>query len=161
MGFFPKIKSKEEKLEESLLKTKAEFSNYQRRTNEQSLKLRDMGAAKILEEILPSLNFFEMALSGSDQASDEVQNYLKGFEMINAQINMSLENAGVEKINKVGVKFDHNIHEAIETISDDTLENETVTQVRSAGFKYKGEVIVHAKVVINKIETEKEGEKDE
>lgn len=154
MGFFPRIKTKEEKLEEQLLKTKAEFANYQRRTNEQALKLRDLGAAKILEEILPSLNFFEMALSGSENASEELQNYLKGFEMINSQINMALESSGVEKINKKGVKFDHNIHAAIETISDENFEDGIVTAVRSAGFKYKGEVIVHAKVVINKLESQ-------
>lgn len=153
MGFFPRIKTKEEKLEEQFLKTKAEFANYQRRTREESLKLRNQGAANILEEILPSLNYFEMALKGSENASPEVQNYLKGFEMINTQINQALETSGVEKINKVGVIFDHNIHEAIETICDPSLDDNIVTSVRSAGFKYKNEVIVHAKVVINKHES--------
>lgn len=149
MGFFPRIKTKEEKLEEQYLKTKAEFANYQRRTREEALKLRNKGAASILEEILPSLNYFEMALKGSENASEEVQNYLKGFEMINQQINQSLSSSGVEKINQTGVIFDHNIHEAIETICDLEQEDSIVTAVRSAGFKYKNEVIVHAKVVIN------------
>ena len=160
MGFFPRIKTKEEKLEESLLKTKAEFANYQRRTLEQNSKLKDAGAASLLNDILPSLNFFEMALKGSENQSEEVQNYLRGFEMINSQINMALENAGVEKIDKLNVKFDHNIHEAIETICDETKDDGVVTSVRSAGFKYKGNVVTHAKVVINDLNKNKENLED-
>lgn len=159
MGFFPRIKSKEEKLEENLLKTKAEFANYQRRTRQESLRLKNQGAASILEEILPSLNYFEMALKGSENQSPEIQNYLKGFEMINNQINQSLTDAGVTKINQTNVKFDHNIHEAIDSVCDKSLEDGFVHAIRSSGFKYKDEVIVHAKVVINKLE--KENKKEE
>lgn len=150
MGFFPKIKAKEEKLEETLYKTKAEFANFQRRTREEKLGLKDAGAAEILEQILPSLNLLEMSLKGSENASPELQNYLKGFEMISNQINMALESSGVEKINQTGIAFDHNIHEAIDSTYNPELKEEEVVSVRAQGFKYKNKVVAHAKVIINK-----------
>jgi hypothetical protein len=51
---------------------------------------------------------------------------------------------------KYGDKFDPQYHEIVETINDDTIEDEIVVDIIEQGFKHKNILINYAKVKVNK-----------
>lgn len=76
----------------------------------------------------------------------------KGVEMVIGEINQLLNNYSVEIIKpKIGDKFDHTLHECVETIENDVEESETIAIVQNFGYKwFDGNVIRHAQVKVFK-----------
>ena len=70
--------------------------------------------------MLPIVDNFERSLA-IENPSEEVANFLKGYEMIYKQIMTLLENQGVKVIEAEGKEFDPNFHQAVMTVSDETL----------------------------------------
>ena len=103
----------------------------------------------MVEKIIPALDSFQMAFS-LPATTKETENYRIGFEFILKQMKDALESEGVVEIAPVvGNKFDHNIHNAVESIEteDDKLVG-TIQAVRLNGYKLKDRLIRPATVVV-------------
>ena len=123
----------------------ADFENYRKRTEDSVRNARIDGMIDAIKTILPSLDVFEVALT---QVTDEKSK--QGILMVKSQIEKSIQDLGVTKINAVGEKFNPHLHNAVMTASNPDLEDEVITDEFSAGYTYKGKVIRYSQVRVNK-----------
>lgn len=137
-------------MQEKNLTLLAEMENLRKRTakeKEDNIKYR---AANFIIDILPTVDMLESALSAKE-VSEEVKNWLMGFEMIFNNFNNVLEGEGVEKITpKKGDSFDHNWHQSIEEVESEDVEAGHILEIKLAGYKLKGRLLRPATVVTAK-----------
>ncbi len=143
------LKAQLDELNQRFLRTAADFENYKRRTALEKDDLLKYSNAKIIGEILPVLDTFQLALKTPGD-SKEVQNVIKGVEMIYRQLLQVLEQAGMTKIEAVGHAFDPNLHEAIMQVDDDSVPEDTVVEELRAGYMLKERVIRPSMVKVSR-----------
>lgn len=135
-----KLTAELEELNQRFLRVAADFDNFKRRTQQEKEDLAKYSTAKLIGELLPVLDNFELALKNPGESAD-AQNLHKGVEMIYRQLMQALEQAGMTKIEAVGQPFDPNLHEAIMQVPDDSVAEDTVVEELRAGYMLKDRVI--------------------
>lgn len=125
----------------------ADFDNYRKRVAEQLDWQREEGKRSVIEVFLPCLDTFKEA---KKTITDE--NVLAGVNMIENKIQSALKTLGVEKIEAVGQKYDHNLHEVVAVMKDESKENDIILEEFQAGYMLNGKVIRYSKVVVNKLD---------
>ena len=124
----------------------ADFDNYRKRVAEQLDYQREEGKRSVIEVFLPCLDTFKEA---KKSITDE--KVLAGVEMIEEKILNALKTLNVEKIETIGQKFDHNLHEVVAILKDESKDDDIILDEFQAGYKLNGRVIRYAKVVVNKL----------
>lgn len=118
----------------------ADMENLKRRMqNEHANNLKFMMQG-FIEQMLPIVDNFERSLA-IENPSEEVANFLKGYEMIYKQIMTLLENQGVKVIEAEGKEFDPNFHQAVMTVSDENFKPGMVVEELQKGYMLKDRVI--------------------
>ena len=111
----------------------ADMENIKRRMqNEHANNLKFMMQG-FIEQMLPIVDNFERSLA-IENPSEEVANFLKGYEMIYKQIMTLLENQGVKVIEAEGKEFDPNFHQAVMTVSDENFKPGMVVEELQKGY---------------------------
>lgn len=137
-------------LEDSLLRSKAEFINYRKRLEEEQSRLLKYCNEDLIKEILPILDNFERAIKMDDtNLDDEVSKFLSGFKMIYCNLVNILKSYGVIEIDGSNKPFDPTYHEAIMTESRDDVESGMVLEVLQKGYILKDKVIRPAMVKVS------------
>ncbi|PPE05219.1 nucleotide exchange factor GrpE [Williamsoniiplasma lucivorax] len=149
-----KIQEQDEKhiaqLEERNLMNVATVQTMARRHEEQIRDYRKYGGTKLAEDIIKPIDLFRKVLA-SPVASEEVKNYLIGFEMLSKQMQQALEDNGISQIPvKPGDKFDPTIHNANEAVESAECKPGEIVSVISNGYKLYERVIIHALVKVAK-----------
>lgn len=124
----------------------ADFDNYRKRVDEQLDYQRNEGKKSVIEVFLPCLDTFRDA---KKSITDE--KVLEGVNMIENKILTALSKLGVEKIESIGQPFDHNLHEVLAVMRDESKEEDTILEEYQAGYTFNGKVIRYAKVIVNKL----------
>ena len=123
----------------------AEFENAQKRWNKNRLNLRIEYTASALKNFLPLYDSFKKAI---DSANETEKNVLNSFY---TQFMNVYKSYGAEPIPvKVGDSFDYTVHEALSSIENDDVPENSILEIIQDGFKYRKEVIRYAKVIISK-----------
>lgn len=118
----------------------ADMENLKRRLqNEHANNLKFM-MQSFIEQLLPIVDNFERSLMVESE-SEEIQSFLKGYEMIYNQIMEVLKQQGVEVIETKGKEFDPNVHQAVMTVKDENFEPGMVVEELQKGYKLKDRVI--------------------
>ncbi len=125
----------------------ADFDNYRKRVAEQLDLQREEGKKSVIEVFLPCLDTFKEA---KKSISDE--NVLSGVNMIENKILAALKTLGVEKTPSVGEKFNHNLHEVIAVLRDESKESDIILDEYQSGWTMHGKVIRYSKVIVNKLD---------
>lgn len=136
-------------LNQRFLRVAADFDNYKRRTVQEKEDLVKYSNTKIIGELLPVLDAFQLALKNPGE-SQEAQNVIKGVEMLYRQILQVLEQAGMSKIEAVGQPFDPKLHEAIMQVEDDSVPEDTVVEELRAGYILNERVIRPSMVKVSR-----------
>jgi molecular chaperone GrpE len=124
----------------------ADFDNYRKHVAEQLDWQKEEGKRSVIEVFLPCLDTFKEA---KKSITDE--NVLSGVNMIENKIISALKSLNVEKIETIGQKYNHNLHEVIAVMKDETKEDDTILEEYQAGYTFGGKVIRYSKVVVNKL----------
>jgi molecular chaperone GrpE len=139
-----KLVAEKQDLQDTLLRRQADFENYRKRVEKERGQERHRGAELLIEQVLPVLDAFDLALSGqSGAASPE---YRKGFEIIRAQLWNALAKQGLQPIEAVGKPFDPNLHHAIENVPTASQPEGTVVGEMQTGYMFHGRVLRPAMV---------------
>ncbi len=127
-------------LKDKLLRAQAEWDNSRKRIlREKEEAVRYAGEA-FLERLLPVLDNFEMGMQAAKTATD-AKAIAQGLEMVLAQFQQVLREAGVEVIDAVGQPFDPHRHEALgHHESAEHPEGKVLTQMRK-GYKLKDRLL--------------------
>lgn len=147
-----KIAELEKKLadaEDQLLRTRAEFANYKRRTTEETIRLGTYTTCQVVEKFLKVLDNFERAEAALTESTEQA--LVDGLQKIRKQFEETLKKLDVEEIKALNEKFDPNLHEAVMRGENPEMEEDTIDQVFEKGYKIRENVIRHSKVrVISK-----------
>lgn len=133
---------------DQLLRLKAEFENYRRRSEREKQNHLTWGKEEILLKQVGILDVLEQA-SGSIQTCTNVETIQKGLDLIKQEFVKMLSTEGISEIESLGRKFDPGFHEAIEYVESDQPEG-TVLEVMQKGYSLNGRIIRPAKVKVAK-----------
>ena len=141
----PEVNPWEEKYNaehDSYLRLAADYDNFRKRSQKEKEQSYGNGKADAIEKLLPVYDNLERALN---QDTEDAA-YKKGVEMTMTQLVSIFEGLGVEIFGAVGDAFDPNIHNAVMHTEDESVAENTITQVFQKGFKL-GEKIVRFAMV--------------
>lgn len=134
-------------LTQQLMRLKADFENFRRRSREQ-MELMVLGAnEKLLQDILPVLDNFERALDSKETCANEQDPFYQGMIMVYQGLINTLGCYGLQPIEAIGQPFDPTLHDAIsmEGQGEDDL---FVLQQVQTGYLLNGKVLRHTKVLV-------------
>jgi molecular chaperone GrpE len=139
-----KLLAEKQDLQNTLVRRQADFENYRKRVEKERQQERHRGAEQLIEQVLPVLDAFDLALFGqSGAASPE---YRKGFEIIRAQLWNALAKQGLQPIEAVGKPFDPHLHHAIENVPTAEQPEGTVLGEMQTGYMFHDRVLRPAMV---------------
>ena len=141
------LKSENEQLKDRYLRKAAEFENFKRRMDQESLSIKQYATESLILDILPILDDFERSLRISKERR-EFGAFYKGVELIYQKFLKSLEAKGLTPITAVGKQFDVDLHDALLQIPKDDIEPHTVVEEIERGYKLHDRVIRHSKVIV-------------
>ncbi len=136
-----------DELKELLLRTQANFENFRKQTEKRMEEFRQSAAKDVILELLPILDNFQLALRHTldGKASEE---FVKGVELIYAQLISLMESQGVNMVMSVGQKFDPYLHEPLLRVESELPEN-TIVEEFCPGYTFQGAILRHAKVKLS------------
>ena len=127
---------------EAHLRLAAEYANFRKRTAVEKESSYTTGKADTIAKFLPVYD--DLARAMAQETADTA--FKKGVEMTMNELVKILTYMGVVIIGNVGDQFDPNLHNAIMHTEDDSVAENTITQVFQQGFKM-GEKIVRFAMV--------------
>lgn len=140
-----------QELVDQLLRLKADFANYKRRTEAQVQDIKEKANEGLLLELLPIIDNFERAVS----AASEDSSLTAGVKMILQQLTATLEKQGLQAIESVGYPFNPQLHEAI-SMDGDSGDDLVVTVELLKGYIYKGKVLRASMVQVAPVKQEED-----
>lgn len=130
-------------LTETTQRIQAEFENYKKRCEKQNNDFRNFAEAELIKELLPILDNFELSLTHKDK-----DDFVKGIDMVYAQLFSLLEKKGLKPIKALNEKFDPALHEALLTEKSD--KDGIVIEELQKGYFLNDKVLRHSKVKVGK-----------
>lgn len=141
------LKERVAKLEDQLLRRRADFENYKRRQEKEAEETRRQAAARAVENLLPALDNMDRAL---ESVRGEVsQDHMLGLELVRQQMLDALSKMGLEEIQALGQPFDPAFHEAVNMVHEPEVPPMTVTTVYQKGFTLGGKLLRPARVAVS------------
>ena len=126
---FTELHRERDALQDSLLRTAADFDNYRKRVDRDRRDQTEAAVGDALEDLLPIMDDLERALK--TQAAAEAEPYRKGVELIHQQMTELLRKRGVKLLQAVGADFDPRIHQAVaHEVSPEHREGEVMEELR-------------------------------
>jgi len=136
-------------LKDRLLRGQAEWENSRKRILREKDDAVRYAAEGLLERLIPVLDNFEMGMQAAKTATD-ARAIAQGLEMVLAQFQQVLAEAGVEVVDATGQKFDPHRHEALgHHETEEHPEGHVMTQMRK-GYKLRDRLLRPASVFVAK-----------
>ncbi|HEX4594205.1 MAG TPA: nucleotide exchange factor GrpE [Bryobacteraceae bacterium] len=131
-------------LTDRLLRRQAEFDNFRRRAEREKADVLEYANTETVRAILPILDDFERALKVECTGKE----YARGMELIYQRLLDGLKKLGLEPISAKGLKFDPNLHHAVDMVETDDVEDHTVLDEYQQGYNFRGRPLRPAMVKV-------------
>ena len=122
----------------------AEFENYKKRIQKESINKYAEITGDVVSSILPVMDNLEKAV----EAKTEDTSYQEGVKLILKQFLDVMNKFGVEEIESVGKTFDPEFHEAVSHIEDPSKGEQEIVQEYRKGYKIGTKVVRHSMVIV-------------
>ena len=144
-------KSKEEtsKNWDKILRLQAEIENLRKRT------FRDIESAsrgsieRVVMEILPILDSFELGLNLKTETIEEYKTFKEGQEASMLLMKSLFNKLSIETIDPTEMRYDPELHEVISTQEDISIEPGYIVQVVQKGYRLKERLLRPARVIVS------------
>lgn len=124
---YDRLKAEKDQLKDRLLRLQAEFENSRKRESKERSDFRDYAVANAVEQFLPVLDNFQLALKSTGSA----EQLRTGVELIVKQMEEVLRGLSVQPVETVGAVFDPRVHEALEMVErSDVPDHQVIEEVR-------------------------------
>ncbi len=147
-------------------RTAADFENYKRRKEGENKELVEFAREVTVIKLLPTIDSLELALrhmpvleevspleEGTPlpyrEFAKQYQNWQDGINVLLKQLDKTLEDLGVKKIESIGKKFDPHFHEAVREVETEKDDGIIIDELQT-GFELNGKVIRPSQVIISK-----------
>ncbi len=153
---------------DQLLRKAAEFENYKRRIEQNSINFAKYASENIILELLPIIDDLSRSLkSGKDLPAQRVESstsgqagksendpFYKGVELIFSKFNKILELQGVKVMESIGKEFNVDFHDVMMQIPRTDVAPHIIVDEIEKGYFLNDKVIRHAKVIVATSPTE-------
>lgn len=136
-----KVQKERDEYLDSLQRMKADYINARKRFEEDGKSIARFAAESVVAELLPVMDALEMALLHGENA--------EGVKNIKTQLEKVFAENGVTSFGEIGEVFDPALHEPVETLAVETLEEDNkVTKVHQKGYSLNGRIIRPARIAV-------------
>ncbi len=142
------------KWKEVALRTAAEMDNLRKRTAREREDAIRYANQRLLEELLPVIDNFEMGMQAASQ--DTRSMIYIGMDMVRRQLADFLASQGVEEIPAEGA-FDPNLHDAVSQEESEDGEDGKILRVTRRGYRLRDRLLRPASVIVTKTPGSDEG----
>ena len=125
---------------DDLRRLQADFENYKKRMMRQAAETGTRAKGGVIERLLPVLDNFERAISHGEGG--------EGVALVYKEFIGALHAEGLEEIPSEGVPFDPRVHEAVDAVFEEGLEEEISRTVYQRGYRLGDQVLRPARVVV-------------
>jgi molecular chaperone GrpE len=136
------LKGERDQLLDRLARLQAEFENARKRAERERLEYRDYATGNVVEQFLPVVDNFELALKSNGTA----EQLRHGVELIVKQMDEVLRQLQVNPIPTVGEAFDPRIHEALGSVERDDVPDQHVAEEIRRGYRLRERLLRPAMV---------------
>lgn len=137
-------------LREALLRQRAEFDNFRKRSHREKEMIREAAAEGILSKLLPIIDNMDRAISSAESAAD-IKSVRDGVSMIVTQLHRMLEMEGLQKVDALHQRFDPTMHDALVTEERSDIAENHITEVLMHGYIYKEKLLRAAMVKVARL----------
>lgn len=133
-------------LEDQLLRSRAEFDNYRKRTAREVERIRKTAAESLIHDLLVIMDNLELAIRNAGSEKDPLT---EGVRLVQKQFMDTLARNGLEPIEAVGCRFDPTVHEAVAQAESADVEPDHVIEEFQRGYRLGGQILRPSKVLVN------------
>lgn len=126
-----------------LMQARAEYENARKRLEKRYAIQLDQTIMEFLRDLLPILDNLDRAIKHTSEDDDS-----EGVKLTRQMFLSTLDKHGVKPIEALGSPFDPEIHEALGTTEDHSLEPGSVAEVAEPGFTYREKLLRPARVLV-------------
>jgi len=139
-------------LQDKQLRLKAEFENFRKRKQREISELFQYDGERVIKGILPLIDDLErMAKAAAEEQNNEAEASLfKGAQMVESKIKKFLGLHEIIPFGEEGESLDSELHDAMLTQTNEEMDDNIILDVFEKGYRYRGKVIRHARVIVNK-----------
>lgn len=137
------LRQEQEKSKEylnKLLYAQADFENYRKRLSQEVDSRIELGKVGLIQDLLAIADELELGLNAA-RNSENAGAVTDGVEMVLKKFRDLLAAEGLTPIESIGKKFDPNVHEAVQRVETQNVEEGTVLEEVRRGFTLKGRLI--------------------
>jgi len=137
-------------LTQDLQRTRADFENFLKRSEEDRNTAREFGRSSTILKILPIIDNIERSIA---YLPDELKDnkWAQGVASLSKNLEKSLNDLEVKRIDaNPGTMFNPDLHEAVLFDEDAVGEHEVITEEMQAGYTLKGTPIRHSMVKVTR-----------
>ncbi|HRY62265.1 MAG TPA: nucleotide exchange factor GrpE [Candidatus Paceibacterota bacterium] len=129
-------------------RSKADYANAKKDEAKNLSELEPLIREKILSEIIPVADNFDMAFRNKVSWEEVPKNWRVGIEGIYGSLVNTFSGMGLTQFGEEGEKFDPALHQAVETEGVAESEDGKILAINQRGYKYKNKVLRPAKVKV-------------
>ncbi|MEW5799416.1 MAG: nucleotide exchange factor GrpE [Bacteroidota bacterium] len=133
---------------DQLLRKAAEFENFKRRTETDTITFAKFASENVITQLLPILDDLSRSLkSGKEKLESDP--FYKGVELIYTKFMKILEAQGLKAMETVGKEFNVDYHDALMQVPKSDIPPHTILEEIEKGYMLFDKVIRHAKVIVS------------
>ena len=140
-----KTSAEKKEIQETFRRRQTDFENFRNRTERERAEIFRSVISNLAVKILPVIDNLNRALDSSKTTKSEksldFKHFIDGISLVNRQLSDVLKEMGIEPILSVGEPFDPNFHEAVATVSTDSVPHNTVVEELLRGYHIDNKVI--------------------
>ena len=145
------MKSEVDVQKDKYLRLKAEFDNYRRRKERDTVDLLKYDGESVIKRFITVLDDLDrLEKASADKGKMNKKKLHEGIELILNKINKQFDEIDIKSFTYPGEVLDPELHDALMTRSEDGKAENEILEVFEKGYRYKDRVIRHAKVVVSK-----------
>jgi molecular chaperone GrpE len=157
MGYMMKNIKKEQEFEQKIIeltddlqRTRADFENYRKHSENERVMARESGQASAILRLLPVIDNIERAINYTPVELKD-NTWVQGVAGLVKNLEKSLDSLNLKRIEaSVGTVFNPEIHDAIQFDENATGEHEVIADELQAGYTLNGVPIRHAMVKVTR-----------
>lgn len=134
-----------DRVKELYLRKLADFDNYRKRQEREMAEYRRLANANLIRDLLQVVDNLERAVGVQGGADDSLR---VGVELVLKQFKDTLRRHGVIEVNPEGEPFDPTVHEAIQRVDSQEVDDNIVVQVMQKGYLLSERLLRPALVVV-------------
>lgn len=135
-------------LKDQYRRLQADFDNFRSRADQEKAKSGAAGKARVLEQLLPVIDNFEIAGKSIKTETEGEEKINDSYQSLYRQTVDIFRGLGLEAVPTVGEKFDPEMHDGIMREENDDVPDGEVLEEFRKGFKYREELLRPAMVKV-------------